>query len=296
MLMKKIFFAVVALLTAAIGNAQTKQVSKESNSLLWKISGKGLTKPSYLFGTMHILCAEDIKISENFRNVINGSDLIYFEVDMDNMMEILGSLRYLKMSDNKKLSDLLSAEDYQKVKDYFTKNAGMIPFPMMESFKPFFLSSMMSDQSMDCPSKEGMETAIMKEAKTSNKEIKGLETIQFQASVFDSIPYERQAKELVKAIDSPSSDVDHTKELVAVYKAQDLDKIQSMTVQEDGVLSEYLDLLLYNRNANWAGKMAQLMPANSILFAVGAAHLPGDKGVIALLKKSGYTVTPVANN
>lgn len=296
MLMKKIFFAVVALLTAAIGNAQTKTVARESNSLLWKISGKGLAKPSYLFGTMHILCAEDIKISENFRNVINGSDLIYFEVDMDNMMEILGSLRYLKMSDNKKLSDLLSPADYEKVKDYFTKNAGMIPFPMMESFKPFFLNSMMSDQSMDCPSKEGMETAIMKEAKISKKEIKGLETIQFQASVFDSIPYERQAKELVKAIDSPSSDVDHTKELVAVYKAQDLDRIQSMTVQEDGVLSEYLDLLLYNRNANWAGKMAQLMPANSILFAVGAAHLPGEKGVIALLKKNGYTVTPVANN
>ncbi|MEO6931462.1 MAG: TraB/GumN family protein, partial [Chitinophagaceae bacterium] len=95
--------------------------------------------------------------------------------------------------------------------------------------------------------------------------------------------------------DSTSAPANNTKELVAVYKDQDLAKIQAMTVQEDGVLSEYLDLLLYNRNADWAKKMSKLMPLNSILFAVGAAHLPGDKGVISLLKKQGYTLTPMAN-
>lgn len=296
--MKRSFFATLALLAATILNGQSKADSpvKESNSLLWKISGKGLERPSYLFGTMHILCADDIHMSENFKKVISGSDLIYLEVDMDNMMELLSSLRYLKMSGNKKLSDLLSPEDYEKVKAYFTKNAAIIPFAMMESFKPFFISSMISDQSMDCPNKEGMEQAIMKEAKTSNKEIRGLETIQFQASVFDSIPYERQAKELVRAIESPATDGDNTKELVSVYKEQNLDKIQAMTSQEDGLMSEYLDLLLYRRNADWAVKMSKLMPANSILFAVGAAHLPGAKGVIELLKKSGYTVTPVNNH
>lgn len=244
---------------------------------------------------MHILCADDIRMSDAFKKIISGSDLIYFEVDMDNMMEILGSIRYLKMSDNKKLSDYLSKEDYEKVKAYFVKHPSVMPFSMMESFKPFFISSMISEQDMDCPSKEGMEQAIMKEAKTSSKEIKGLETIQFQASVFDSIPYEKQAKELVKALDSTATPLDNTKELAAVYRDQDLAKIQEMTVQEDGVLSEYLDLLLYNRNADWAKKMNKLMPVNSILFAVGAAHLPGDKGVISLLKKQGYTLTPLVN-
>lgn len=274
---------------------QTQSISAEENTLLWKISGKGLSKPSYLFGTMHILCADEIRVSDSLKGIIKGSDLIYFEVDMDNMMEILGSIRFLRMSGNKKLSDFLSKEDYEKVKSYFAKHPSVMPFSMMESFKPFFISSMISEQDMDCPSKEGMEQAIMKEAKISNKEIKGLETIQFQASVFDSIPYEKQAKELVKSLDSTEAPADNTKELVTLYNEQDLTKIQQMTVQDDGIMSEYLDLLLYNRNADWSVKMGKLMPANSILFAVGAAHLPGEKGVISLLRKSGYTVTPLKN-
>src|SRR5687767_9416438 len=89
------------------------------NTLLWEITGNGLSNPSYLFGTMHILCAEDARLSENLKRIIKDADLIYFEIDMDNMMEMLGALKYLKMNDNKKLSDLLTPEEYQRVKTYF---------------------------------------------------------------------------------------------------------------------------------------------------------------------------------
>ena len=147
---------------------------------------------------------------------------------------------------------------------------------------------------MKC-SKGGMEQVIMDESKQYKKEIKGLETVEFQASVFDSIPYEQQALELVKVIDSAGSASQATDELIAVYKQQDLKKIEQMTVQEEGGVADHIDLLLYNRNANWAEKMNTIMPSNSTLFAVGAAHLPGEKGLIALLRKNGFTVKPVAN-
>jgi uncharacterized protein len=265
------------------------------NTLLWEISGNGLSSSSYLFGTMHILCAEDAMLSDNLKRIIKEADQIYFEIDMDNMLEMLGALKYLKMNGNKKLSDLLTPEEYQRVKNYFASNKSPMPFALMESFKPFFISSLISEQKMDCAVKEGMEQAIIKESKQYNKEIKGLESVAFQASVFDSIPYEQQAKELVKSIDSLDKNSALAQELLNVYKSQDLKKIEELTSREDGGISAFMDLLLYNRNTDWAKKMNGIMQSKNVLFAVGAAHLPGEKGVINLLRKSGFSVKPVSN-
>lgn len=280
------------LLLTSIAMSQ-KTVSE--NTLLWQVSGNGLKQPSYLFGTMHLMCAADTRLSETLKTVIKESDEIYFEIDMDNFMEMLGAMKYLKMNGNKKLQDFLTAEEYQKVKDYFTKNPGIMTLEMMQYFKPYFISSMISEKAMACVNDGGMEQSIMEESKQYKKEIKGLETVAFQASVFDSIPYELQAKELVKYLDSADQNIENTKELIAVYKSQNLKKIQELTEKEEGSTSQFMDLLLYNRNTDWVQKINNIMPAGKVLFAVGAAHLPGEKGLINLLKKKGYTLKPMDN-
>lgn len=271
------------------------QKSISENTLLWEISGNGMQKSSYLFGTMHLLCAEDTKLSDNLKNIIKESEQIYFEIDMDNFMEILGAMKYLKMNGNKKLQDFLSEAEYKKVKDYFEKNPGMIPLEMMQYFKPYFISSLISEKTMACNTQGGMEQAIMEESKQYKKEIKGLETVQFQASVFDSIPYDQQAQELVKYIDSVDKKADVTRELVAVYKSQDLKKIQELTEKEEGGVSEFIDILLFNRNEDWVKKMLKIFPSGRVLFAVGAAHLPGEKGLINLLRDKGFILKPMEN-
>jgi len=280
------------LLLTSIAMSQ-KTVSE--NTLLWQVSGNGLKQPSYLFGTMHLMCAADTRLSETLKTVIKESDEIYFEIDMDNFMEMLGAMKYLKMNGNKKLQDFLTAEEYQKVKDYFTKNPGIMTLEMMQYFKPYFISSMISEKAMACANDGGMEQSIMEESKQYKKEIKGLETVAFQASVFDSIPYELQAKELVKYLDSADQNIENTKELIAVYKSQNLKKIQELTEKEEGSTSQFMDLLLYNRNTDWVQKINNIIPAGKVLFAVGAAHLPGEKGLINLLKKKGYTLKPMDN-
>lgn len=291
--MKKFLLAGCGIWLLAIVAMSQKNVSE--NTLLWEVSGNGLKQPSYLFGTMHLMCAADTKLSDNLKTVIKESDQIYFEIDMDNFMEMLGAMKYLKMNGNKKLQDLLTEEEYKKVKNYFVKNPGMIPLDMMQYFKPYFISSLISEKSMACANEGGMEQSIMEESKQFKKEIKGLETVEFQASVFDSIPYELQAKELVKYLDSADKNNDNTKELIAVYKSQDLKKIQELTEKEEGGTSQFMDLLLYNRNADWVQKISNIIPGGKVLFAVGAAHLPGEKGLINLLRKKGYTLKPMDN-
>ena len=294
------------LIAAAIGASAQKAVEKNKknskektgavvleNTLLWQITGNHLTKPSYLFGTMHLLCAEDAQLSDSLRFVIANVKQVYFEINLGNMMEIAGAMRFMNMNNNTKLSDLLTEDEYKRIADYFKKNKIMLPLSMMERFKPYFITSLISESKFPCEEKDGMEQVIMKEAKKDSKPTNGLETVEFQASVFDSIPYKRQAKDLLKMIDSSGTTADSSDiQLVEVYRKQDLNKMQEMTADEEG-MSEYLDLLLYNRNANWVKKMPAIMKDAPALFAVGAGHLGGEKGVIHLLREAGFTLRPM---
>lgn len=304
--MKKISVFLVMVLWVLGIAAQPKTVRKKingekqasqtlENTLLWQISGNHLSKPSYLFGTMHLLCAADAQLSDSLRLAIAHTQQVYFEIDLDNMMETLGAMRYLNMNNDTKLSDLLTGEEYQRVKDYFRKNKTMLPMGMMDRLKPYFITSLIAESKFPCAEKDGMEQVIMKEAKKDHKPINGLETIQFQASVFDSIPYQRQAKDLLKMIDSAAVTTDSSDmQLMEVYRRQDLNKMQEMTAAEEG-MGDFLELLLYNRNANWVNKMPAIMKDAPALFAVGAGHLGGEKGVINLLRKAGYTLTPITH-
>src|ERR1044072_2068862 len=234
-----IFYIAVAM--ASFGQQPAKPGKKVSapapkatsnqldNTLLWKISGNGLSRSSYLYGTMHVLCAGDATISDSLKLAIKYADQIYFELDMDNMGEMLGAMKYLRMNDGKKLSELLSKEDYAKVEEYFKHNAVPLPLAMMNRFKPYFISSLIGEQMMSCDQKNGMEELIMRESKKYNKEIKGLETTEFQASIFDSIPYEKQAKDLVSYIDSIDSYKQVTMEMVEVYREQNLERSEEHT-------------------------------------------------------------------
>ncbi|WP_166437168.1 TraB/GumN family protein [Niastella caeni] len=279
----------------APGGAPGATYNRLDNTLLWKISGNGLTRSSYLFGTMHVLCAEDATVSDSLKLAIKYCDRIYFELDMDNMYELMGAVKYLRMNDGKKLSELLTKEEYARVEAYFKSHSVPLPLTMMNRFKPYFISSLIGEQMMSCSQKNGMEELIMRESKQYPKEIRGLETTEFQASIFDSIPYEKQAKDLINYIDSIDNYKQVTMEMVKVYREQNLDRMDTLMHKSDPGMDEYMDLLLYGRNRHWVEQMPALMNKQCILFAVGAGHLPGEQGVINLLRKKGYKVTPMGN-
>ncbi len=285
--MKQTFLLAAGVLASCLAFSQTP------HTLLWQISGKGMEKPSYLFGTMHVLCADDAKLSDSLRFAIGSCDEVYFEIDLSDMMGMMGGIKYMRMNDSKKLSDLLPPKDYDRVKTYFNQHTSMIPFSMLERFKPMLVSGIIEQSSLGCETTDGMEMMIMKELR--GKKTNGLETVQFQAGLFDSIPYEAQARDLLNYIDSSDQYKKMTQELAEVYRSQDLDRIDSLSRKGDAGMSNYMDLLLYGRNRNWAQQLDVLLPKKSLLIAVGAAHLPGKGGVIDLLRKAGYTVRPMQN-
>jgi uncharacterized protein len=290
------FLACLSMLFSC--QAQQKQVSlpanKDNNSLLWEISGKGLKQHSYLFGTFHLMCRGDIHFSDQLKTAVANASEVYLELDMDDPAILLGGMMMMNMKNGKKLKDLYTAEEYEKVSSFF-KDSLHMPINMMEGIKPYFLVAMMYPKMMPCKTASGVEEELMKIAKQNKKDIKGLETLEFQAAVFDTIPYEQQAKELLKSIDSLPAYTLYFDSMMQVYKNQQLDKMEALFNNEEFGMDQYQDLLLDSRNKNWVNQLKTLMTKGSLLVAVGAGHLVGEKGLIALLKKEGYTVTPVLN-
>lgn len=279
-------------------NAQTKpaklKVNADDNTLLWEVTGKGLKNPSYLFGTFHIMCKDDISFSTQLKSAVTNADIIYMEMDMDDPSMMLSGLMMMNMKDGKKLTDLYTTEEYEKVSVFFKETLHM-PIGLLQSTKPFFLAAMLYPKMMPCKTVSGVEEELMKLAKEQKKEIKGLETMEFQSSVFDSIPYQEQAKELLKSIDSLASYQKYFDTMITVYKTQRLTEIEKLFKDSEFGMENHQDILLNDRNKNWVNQLNPIMKNESVFVAVGAGHLVGNEGLINLLRKEGYTLKPLFN-
>ncbi len=141
-------------------NAQPRQaklkVNADDNSLLWEISGNGLKKPSYLFGTFHLMCKDDIRFSWQLKIAVANSDFVYMEMDMDDPAIMLKGLLMMNMKDGKKLQDLYTAEDYQKVSSFF-KDSLFMPVALLQRTKPFFLAALLYPKMMPCKTISGVK-------------------------------------------------------------------------------------------------------------------------------------------
>ena len=281
-------------------------------ALLWQISGNGLASSSYLFGTIHIIPEDDYFLPDGLMKAVNDADRMIFEIDMKNMQDpsvMMGLFSKINMNDGLGLKDLLAQPQYDSVATYFTDQG--LPFMLFERMKPMFLSTMVG-QDLDMNALQnggGMTMSGMKSyemelteiAQSTDKDITGLETMEFQLSMFDSIPYEAQANMLMDAVrqDLASEDGDLPNEMeamVKMYTDQRIAAMADMMTDYGGTESRFQELLLTRRNRAWIPKMETMMKGATtpLLFAVGAGHLGGEDGVIALLRRAGYTVEQYA--
>lgn len=260
-------------------------------SLLWKISGNGLKKPSYLFGTIHLTC--DSSLDANTLNALEATEQLYLELDMDDKSIQMQMMKLMMMKDGAKLSTLLSPEDFKILDEFLKKNLNMSA-KMFDSFKPFMITTMLYPKMLDCPF-QSVESELMKVTKEQNEEVFGLETVEDQMKVFDAISYEIQAEELVKMAKSDlEKDKAELTKMMEIYKNKDIEGMLKMMDNSDNkITADNQEVLLNNRNRNWIPVMAKTMKEKPTFFGVGAGHLAGDEGVIKLLRKQGYKVEAV---
>jgi len=263
--------------------------------LLWKVSGNGLLKPSYLFGTHHLIEKEQIKDFDKIIALVGHTDAVVGEMDMSNMFDLqIKTMKGIMMKDTT-LKDLLSEADYTLVDNEFKELMG-IGLNQLGKMKPMMLSTMyalLTYTKINHLKKqpEAVDILFQKKAKKEKKAVIGLETVEQQIDImFNSIPLQRQAEQLVKGVKEKDKGIELLKKLNIAYLAGDLVNIETLNKEDDDMTAEEKTIIIEYRNNDWIKQLATLLPGKSCFIAVGCMHLVGETGLINQLKKAGYQV------
>lgn len=290
--MKKIF-ALLMFFCITLGvNAQ----------LLWKVSGNGLDKPSYIFGTHHVAPLSMKDSIAGMTEAMNGISQVYGELVMEDMMKpemLMKMQQAMMLPTDTTLKSLFTQAQYDSIASVVKENIGM-ELAMFDKLKPAALNAQLAvvlsvKALKGYNPQEQLDTWFQTQAKQAGKKVGGLETMESQINVlYNSQSLKRQAQQLYCSATHIDYGIDMTRRLAEAYLNQDLDKLLEITEEKMGnacdSTPEEEEALIYGRNANWAKQMPGIMKQASTLFVVGAGHLPGEHGVLKLLEKQGYTV------
>lgn len=265
-----------------------------SSSLLWEITGKKVKSPSYLFGTMHLIPKKDFLFPESLQEKVKSTEVLVMEIGgISEQMKALP----LMMLDSGSLFDLFSKPQLDSLFSYTEEKLGYNEEQMRLSFskmKPIVLIQLFSkDQFGEDP--ESYEMSLEQIAQKENMTIMGLETIEEQIGFLDNLSPEDQVNMVMETIRGNNDDaaLNEALKLVEVYLSQDIDEIYNYISQSGMNSKEFEEEMVTKRNHNWIKPIQKIIRKNKAFIAVGAAHLGGPDGVIELLRKEGYTVTPV---
>jgi len=262
-------------------------------SLLYKVTGNDLTKPSYIFGTFHAICPTAMVPFENLESYLAETDQLMMEIDMDDAAEMRSMMKGVIIPDGKTLKDFLTVEQFAKV-DEMIKNYLGYSAENVKILKPSMLTVMAltSPKAIGC-TPTVYDLSLMQNAVGKKKPVVGLETVASQIAVIDSRPIAKQAEDLYKTAQDPQKSIDELKKLMAAYQARDPEKLYKMTNSNLPEDKKFQVRLLDDRNRVWISKLETAFKEKPTFVAVGAGHLGGKTGVIKLLRKRGYKVEPV---
>ena len=267
--------------------------------LVWKISGNGIKKPSYILGTHHgclFTYCDSIpglmKAFDKVDNIIGEINMIEFSEMSPERMQKMQAM--MMMPADTSLPSLFSTEEAAKVNEWLGKKMGA-SLEMLSVMKPMtIMVTVQNKEMMEVIPEIATMTTIDKHMQTlgqrKGKTIGELETADYQMELLYGNSLEEQADALLEMIDHGDSK-GLLQQLTNAYKSQNLDTLWKV-FQEQMTGYEY-DAIVKVRNLNWEKQMKELLPKQSTLFVVGAGHLPGESGMINLLREAGYKIKPV---
>lgn len=299
--MKKITFSLLLMLIALGAQAQ----------LLWKISGNGLQKPSYIIGTYHLAPVTFTDSIKGLKEALDLSEQVYGEIIMSEMTKpenMTKTQAAMMLPEGQTIDKLYTAEEMARINAMLKSIIGMdMTNPMVAQqigkLTPQALQTqigllMYLKKHTGFDPTQTFDGYFQQEAAAKGKSVGALETIDFQIeTLYKSMTMERQKQLLLCLADNMEFNEEQTENVIKAFFSQDLDGIEKAMDAKlnntcDGTPEEK-ETLIYKRNDNWMKQMPEIMKQKATFFAVGAGHLPGERGLLAQLKKAGYTVEGV---
>ena len=293
--MKRLSLIIAVLAVALASQAQ----------LLWKVSGNGLGRPSYIFGTHHMAPSTMIDQIPGINAAIDGCDIVVGEIEKDSLMSKEAQMKMANAMiapTDSTLDMLYTPTEYAVIEKVFDKYFGAmgVKLAQMKTLKPNAISTQL--QAMQAvkyfPNFDAnnlIDIAVQDRANKAGRPSASLESLQEQIDLLFNAPLTEQAKNLLEACRQDAFFQEQSSALAEAYMHQDLDKL--MAVMTDATMGgeseEAMEALIYSRNRSWAEKLVKIMSERTCLVCVGAGHLPGPQGLLQLLRDKGYTVEPM---
>jgi len=269
--------------------------SSEQQGLFWKIDN-GKQVPSYIFGTIHSEDARVNQLPKIITSRFEQADSAAFEVlmDLSTMLKVSTAMFYV--GEEQSLKKLLDTDLYQEV--ITVMKSYQMPEELVDRLKPWAVIVTLSAP----PTKTGefLDFTLYQKAVALDIPVYGLEQVEEQTSIFDDIPLENQIqllKDTIKDIDEIPAMFEKLHEL---YLERDLTKLLKFSIDEmkresdnDSLIDDFIDKILDKRNVRMVERMEERLQKGNAFIAVGALHLPGEKGILRLLQNKGYTVSPL---
>ncbi|MGN7759501.1 TraB/GumN family protein [Chryseobacterium sp. 22532] len=277
------------LLSATVMTVKAQNTNAE-NSTLWEVSGNGLTQPSYIAGTCHIMCSQDFEIKPKVMKALEKSDNLVMEINYTDPAEMTAMQKMYQT--DKKLSDQLSPEEAKEL-DKILADYGT-DLKKMDNSSSQALYALISMKAIPCPQTEVKlyEIELLKNALKSKKKVFGLEKVEDQMT---SINKAYDLKAVIQQLKMGKEYEILLKKMITAFKKEDVQSLYTLFKDDKMMNAEQEKTMLTDRNKNWAEKMPEVMKKESAFFAVGGAHLMGENGIIQLLRSKGYTVKPVSS-
>lgn len=301
----KRLFSLLLLLAVAVGSYA---------QLLWKVSGNGLSQPSYIVGSFHVAPANFVDSIAGLNDALASCKQVYGELslqELGDMSKLQQMQAAMLLPDSVKLQDLFTAEQQEQVNKMLRRVLGTdLTTPtvgeQLSRMKPSALSATLQvvtyvKKHPSFNPQALFDAALLQKGAQAGKTVGGLETMAFQSRLlYESKPLERQAAELLCMAQHFDYQEELMERLAAAYLAQDLKALAAVMSEkmnnECDSTPEEEEALIYQRNADWAKKLPSILHTASTLVVVGSGHLPGERGLLELLRQAGFDVTPVTQN
>ncbi|SDW23382.1 Uncharacterized conserved protein YbaP, TraB family [Lutibacter oricola] len=282
--MKKIFLFLL-LFCAIIAQAQ------KENSLLWKISGNGLEKESYLFGTMHVSQKIAFNLDDIFFESLQKADFVALESDPNEWLEYAFNMREMTLA--------LSYNNLYGNSSFYNK-AFELKQPKKEQLV-FFISQenqlinnvlyRTNTAMQDFQEDTYLDMFIYQAGKKFNKKIFSLEDVERSTYLVERASINANKEKPDVWLQKKLKDDYYMNLLNNTYREKNISLLDS--INKGMFTKHHMKYMLYLRNEEMAANMDTIMKKGSLFAGIGAAHLAGDEGVLNLLKEKGYTLTPL---
>ena len=286
-----VFFLVISFQSTA-QEKKTRDFPMSESSLLWEIKGPGVKHGSYLFGTMHLIEKEYFLFPKSLEKRVKKADVLVMELpgipsqfDAMNLLKLKQGSFFDFFTTEQSDSILVWAKEALKLSEEAFRKT-------MSPMKPF-VAIQLATQMQFMGKTASYELKFEEIATESKVEIKGLETLEEQLSFFDNLTKEQQAEMVMEGIREMQKSIEFSKKVQQVYTRQNVDSLYIMLHENGGIVTSEEKLFIDDRNKKWVPQIRESLASKRTFIAVGAGHLGGPNGLIRLLEKEGFTLSPV---